>query len=91
MSQIAFCKRGGMEGILTSTEELDAFSDFLGISYLDEFIPLPDKTPGEQAALKNTFCPEDHEKMNNVQYWEREDNGKHGWCCKTCGKVLQWG
>ncbi len=88
MSKIAYCPRGGMEGIKISIVELHNFSNKIGSKYLDEIVPLPDKTLDEQKKLiKN--CGENHDE-DNSQYWETT-TGSHGWCCSKCGTVTQWG
>jgi hypothetical protein len=85
MSQYAYCKRGGMTGIRVSDEELNTFSDDIGNKALDSVIPLPNLTTEQQKAMLSV-C----NNHNDSEYWER-DNGKHGWCCSTCGTVTQWG
>jgi hypothetical protein len=76
-------------------DELNEFADYLednGVKVdgmerlgLDSFIPFPtiDKTVQLQLILN---CA--HEGM--PVYWQRP-NGRHGWCCKSCGTVTQWG
>ncbi len=89
MSEKAYCPRGDMEGIYISSVELHDLSEKIGSKYLDEVVPLPDKTPDEQKELiKN--CGKDHDDLDNAQYWE-VDTGSHGWCCSKCGTVIQWG
>jgi len=85
MSQYAFCKRGGQQGILVTDEELHLFANALNTPYLDEVIPLP-KFTIEQQKLELILC-NNHE---DTEYWERT-TGHHGWCCSHCGKVIQWG
>ncbi len=87
MSEIAECPRGGQQGILVSNDELTEFAKTFKRKYIDEVIPLPNKTAKEQMVeLKN--CK--HDLDMNSKYWE-SDSGSHGWCCGNCGTVLQWG
>ena len=92
MSRIAFCKRGGQEGILTTTLQQRKLSDAVKSEYIDRYIPLPGMTVSQQTKLINSkVCPEDaHNKMENVDYWENQE-GSHGWACTKCGEVVQWG
>jgi hypothetical protein len=85
MSEFSHCSSGGQNGIRVSDEELNEFSNEIGSKYLDQFIPLPNLSTEEQKE-RMVSCKE-HE---DAEYWER-DNGKHGWCCSDCGKVIQWG
>jgi len=85
MSGYAFCKRGGVQGILVTDEELNSFSDAIDSNILDGVIPLPNLTI-EQQKIELILC-NNHE---DVEYWERT-TGHHGWCCSHCGKVIQWG
>ena len=87
MSKIAYCNRGGMDGILVTDDELVKFAKKLKKKYIDAVIPLPNSTASEQKkAIKE--CG-DHNGENS-QYWESE-SGSHGWCCPDCGTVTQWG
>lgn len=86
MSKYCFCKRGGMDGIKTTDKEMKAFAVSIKKKFIDEFIPLYDIK--DQKKLINN-CPHDHNKVI-TQYWE-SDSGSHGWCCPTCGEVIQWG
>ena len=86
MSRIDYCRRGGQEGIVVTTSELNKFANFMKSNALDEFIPLPD-TLGkiQREAIKNCTS------HSNAQYWENNKTGGHGWCCRNCGTVVQWG
>src|SRR5213596_3314308 len=42
MSHIGYCKRGGMDGIVVTTLELQQFAQFMDVKYIDKYIPLPD-------------------------------------------------
>lgn len=85
MSEYGYCKRGGMNGIRVSDEELNTFSDAIGNPALDAVIPLPNLSV-EQQKIELATC-KDHD---DAEYYER-DNGSHGWCCSTFGTVTQWG
>ena len=87
MSTFKYCETGGLEGINTSTEELNLFSRKLNLEYLDEVIPLPEHSFDNQRMLLRI----PHDCGQHMYYFERIDNGKHGWCCSFCGKVHQWG
>jgi hypothetical protein len=88
-SKLAFCPIGQMGGYLVRTRQLVEFARLLGREMIDEVIPLDDS---EQARPES--CPSgNHEgdsMIDNLVYWETED-GSHGWCCKECGTVVQWG
>jgi hypothetical protein len=89
MSKYAFRPRGGQEGIQVTQTELSRFASFLGKNYIDEVIPLPNVSPGDQKARLNT-CIKNHATMESAEYWE-DNKGSHGWCCSHCGETLQWG
>jgi len=78
MSKIAYCPRGGLEGILLTKKEIRG-----------EIIPLPCMLSSKK--INPSKCTEDHDGMSDSIYWEVDETGSHGWCCSTCGKVLQWG
>lgn len=87
MSKIAFCPRGGMDGILVTDAELVKFANTLKRKFIDQVIPLPNTTLAEQKkAIKE--CGEEHGE--DARYWESK-SGSHGWCCPDCGTVTQWG
>ena len=88
MSKIGYCKRGGLEGILVTTKELEAFAKKHGHKYIDWVIPIPGA--GNQPHPDNCPHTADHDNMDNITYWETE-TGAHGWCCQSCGLVIQWG
>jgi hypothetical protein len=85
MSKVGFCRGGGMEGIKTTMSELNRFAHSLKREHLDEVIPLPNKTIKEQKESLKT-CTE----HPSGRYWET-NTGLHGWCCRICGTVTQWG
>jgi len=63
MSEIAFCNRGGMDGILTNNTELNEFATNLKKKCLDEVIPLPNMTfKVQKEAIKN--CGDNHDDEN---------------------------
>ena len=82
MATIAWCPRGGQQGLMVTTEELRKLSKELKSDFIDEFVPVPNRQP----TCGN--IDEDHSK--NRIYWETE-TGKHGWACDKCGAVMQWG
>ena len=84
MSVIAYCPRGGQEGVLVLRGELERHARKINAQHIDQFIPLP--APGADPRA----CFEDHTDGPTV-YWEEEGTGSHGWCCSTCGEVIQWG
>ena len=86
MSRYGFCERGGMDGIKVTDAELRKFAKSINKKFIDEFIPLSDIK--DQKSLINN-CPHDHDKVIS-QYWE-STSGSHGFCCPTCGEVIQWG
>ena len=86
MSKYGHCHRGGMSGIITSSEELRGFSMVMNRNWIDSIIPIPRMDANKQRELAET-C--DH--TPNIVYWECGDTGSHGWCCGTCGEVVQWG
>lgn len=90
MSTHAFCPAGQMNGILVTDKELTAFADTIGSKYIDEYIPLPNMEASQQVELVKACDCAEKEDFHHAAYWER-NNGKHGWCCKKCGKVIQWG
>lgn len=87
MSTIGHCKRGDMDGIKTTTIEQNQLADLIHNEYIDAFIPLPGMDIHAQSLAMNS--PHDC-KLEGSRYWENE-NGSHGWACKVCGKVHQWG
>lgn len=90
-SYIGYCKRGGMQGICVTDEQLGELAKELNIDFLDMYILLPGMSAEQQAKLILEKVTEGYEsKMENCQYWERT-TGAHGWCCKVTGKVMQWG
>lgn len=89
MSKYGHCKKGGMEGICVTSQELQNASRFFEQKWADAVIPLPGISPGDQKARLN-HCIRDHAGMSGAQYWETS-SGSHGWCCPFCGKTLQWG
>ena len=91
MSKIDYCKRGGLQGISVTENEMEHLANKLGNAYIDEVIPLPDKTEDEQIKKNKKGCPLNHDDMNVISYWEEPNTGNHGWCCSACGKVIQWG
>ncbi|HEY9361625.1 MAG TPA: hypothetical protein VIQ00_00085 [Chitinophagaceae bacterium] len=86
MSTYEFRPRGGMEGIKTNEKEMLKLASAVNSKYLDGVIPLPNVPQSEQIELLAT-CK--HEAAD-YSYWETE-TGKHGWCCNSCGTVIQWG
>jgi hypothetical protein len=83
---MAFRPRGGQDGIAVTREEMIDFSNEINSEAMDEFIPLPRMTV-QQQKIAIGICT-DHDK--DTVYYETE-TGSHGWCCSTCGKVVQWG
>lgn len=73
-------------GIVCSTNDMLDLSNDLELNAIDEYIPLPNLDTYEQQE-RISDC-EDHSV--EVTFWENE-NGGHGYCCKNCGKVVQWG
>jgi hypothetical protein len=77
-----------MNGFYIKKSSLVKFSKQIQSQFLDEVIPLRDKQPLPKD------CPNCHGDQNvgfeNTVYWET-DSGSHGWCCQTCGMVVQWG
>ena len=75
------CRRGGMNGFRPSAREMREASEkmFPGAKYWDTAIPLGHRSP----------CSS-HDRSTPIAYWERPDGG-HGWACRRCGQVLQWG
>lgn len=90
MSTHTFCPTGLMDGILVADAELTEFANTIGSKYIDEYIPLPDTEALDQAELVKACDCDNKEGFDHAIYWERS-NGKHGWCCNECGKVIQWG
>ncbi len=95
MSQIAECKKGGQEGILTTVVEqvvLAAACRRLTDRAvpIDAYIPLPGMAVNDQIGKIAKHNDSKECSIMNVEYWEN-DKGSHGWCCTTCGKVHQWG
>jgi len=88
MSKIAYCPSGGMDGIIVSNYELKKFADSINRKIIDCVIPLPNLTVEQQKAML-VVCIS-HDVDTESEYWETEDFG-HGWCCKKCGTVTQWG
>lgn len=84
-SKLAFCPTGQMGGYLVRTRQLVEFARLLGRGMIDEVIPLDDSEQAHPDA-----CGLKHDGGDSVAYWETED-GSHGWCCKECGTVVQWG
>ena len=78
MSKIAYCPRGGMEGILLKSSERKVKNN-------TEVIDLP----YNQIYIER--CTNDHSTMEHAKYWEDEKTGSHGWACSACGMILQWG
>lgn len=78
--------RGGTYGIEVTEQQQTDFAMKTGAQFIDNFIPLPEKSNAEQVQTINNICTHD----NDLIYWENE-LGAHGWCCEDCGKVLQWG
>jgi hypothetical protein len=76
--------RGGTYGILTTHEEMHGLAVEFGARYADEFVPIPGLAAAEQKKLSAGCYHED------VTYWEKSD-GAHGWACRRCGTVVQWG
>ncbi len=79
MSEIDYCPRGGMVGILVSVTEQKSYAKENKLKYIDQIIPLPDGNSSHKDSCNN-----------HLSYWEN-NQGSHGWCCNICGKVLQWG
>lgn len=94
MSKIAWCKNGGSSGILVTEKELGDMATGLGRKNMDEVIPLPDISFGQQCIRLeediNNGGPARHNE-HGQQYWEVEETGSGGWCCTYCGTVVQWG
>lgn len=89
LAVVKFCPHGGMDGHFVTTDQLVRFSNRIGEKYIDKVIPLKN--------IQHLWfaCPDcdgkpDKVDMNNTVYWETE-KGSHGWCCPTCGMVVQWG
>jgi len=91
MTMSKYCEHGGCEGISVTEDEMETLANKLGRPYIDQFIPLPDKTEEEQVKLVKDGCPLNHDDMNITGYWEEPNTGSHGWCCLGCGEVVQWG
>ena len=85
MEGLQFCPVGGMNGILITMANLKRFAVKVGATFLDQVIPLPNVQIDDQTE-RIEVC--DHEGQD--VYWET-DEGNHGWCCKNCGTVTQWG
>jgi len=82
MAEIGFCPRGGQEGLRVTTHELYLLADVLGENYIDTVMPVPNRQPRA------------HGEHGDSLYWEiveGKHEGHHGWCCKKCGEVVQWG
>ena len=76
-----------MMGIKVTKMQLAIFAKILGNKYIDQVIPLSNP---EQII---EGCPVNHEgeeMAENMVYWTTPE-GSHGWCCGTCGEVVQWG
>ena len=88
MSKMGYCPIGGENGVLATRKELSAFAKRHGRKHIDEVIPLvtePDQPLPSGCPNRNR-----HDDFGNAVYWETE-TGSHGWCCRDCGLVLQWG
>lgn len=86
MSEYGETRRGGCRGIITSHEEMHDLAVKLGAKYADEYVPLPEQSFMEQERSIGV-CMDHYE---SVTYWEKTD-GSHGWACRGCGTVIQWG
>lgn len=81
MAHFGDCPRGGMPGLLVTTDEMRALARELGQRFIDVIIPVPNRAEP---------CQEHPADFDDLTYWE-DENGGHGWCCSTCGEVIQWG
>lgn len=88
IATVQFCPRGGQDGYYITESNLAKFAKTLGNKYIDLVIPL------NTTQVLSKDCPDCHgankADMTNATYWET-DTGSHGWCCATCGMVIQWG
>ncbi len=90
-TQIGFCRRGGQDGIVPTPAEQRRINNYFQSKFSDQYMPLPGRSPEEQR-VQNEACKAEglHENMSTGTYWE-DKTGAHGWCCRKCGEVLQWG
>ncbi len=56
MSSLAFCPRGGMQGIKVTQKELEEYAQKNGLRFIDEVIPLPDGNGPKCADSDHTKC-----------------------------------
>ena len=92
MSEIGYCPRGGQSGIVVTQLGLRMLAWQLNSEYIDRTIPLPGvsiKEQKEKIEACNCLETEDYDSVD-LAYWET-DKGSHGWCCRDCGQVHQWG
>jgi hypothetical protein len=90
MSEMTATPDGHARGIRVQDSELMALSDAMLTNILDGYIPLPGVEMKEQlltiAACTNCLSND----FEDAVYWERE-SGAHGWACRNCGRVIQYG
>ena len=87
MAVFGDCLRGGQLGLRVDTEELKRLRKLKNVSCFDEWMPVPNAMPD---CGNNVHS---HGQLETV-YWEVVSGGmagSHGWCCRLCGKVVQWG
>lgn len=85
MSKIAFCETGQKSGILTTHQEMQ-YLNFLMYKEDYLYVPLPDiKQPEQLTRIRKSKCT--HE--DGEQYWEIQETGQGGWCCKYCGQITE--
>ncbi len=83
MAEIGYCEGGGCTGLLVTLLELRELARKKHAQFIDEFVPVPN--------MAATPCSEEeHQKMQDMIYYETPEN-EHGWACRKCGQVLQWG
>ena len=88
LSKYDECKRGGTYGIKVSVTNLKKYAKILNENYIDKFIPIPNLSVTENIErIKNCKC--ESETSPQMSYYESTSG--HGWCCKNCGRVHQWG
>ena len=85
-SIVKHCPVGGLDGYYVTRQQLSQFAKILNKKYIDEIIPLNNP---EQINPDTCNCIKKQDP-NELDYWETPE-GSHGWCCRRCGRVLQWG
>ena len=77
---------GEMQGFNPTEDEMSeaTLKMFPDSRYIDKALPVEGFT-GVPCSAKDA-----HDDPECGVYWEWDD-GYHGWACKVCGMVLQWG